>query len=182
MSMFHKKKHPGTAGVPFAVVELDPAAARFTRTGETLSLRLGERTYPRVVLRRCFPVSEEGRFVSVRDASAPGAAEIGVLRDCAALAEADRAAVLEELRSLYFVPRILRVVGVKEEFGFSRWTVDTDRGRAEFVMRDGVITYTREVAPDHWLLIDVDQGRWEIPELPALDGRSRKLIKRTLYI
>jgi hypothetical protein len=143
---------------------------------------LGDRHYPRVVLRRCFPVSGEGEFVSVCDASSNGNGEIGMLRDCALLSDTDRAAVLEELRSLYFVPRIEKVVGIKEEFGFSRWTVETDRGRGEFVMRDGIITYTREVAPDHWLLIDVHQGRWEIPELAALDPRSQKLIKRILYI
>lgn len=181
MSLFHKKKR-SQAGYTFDLKELEPATARFTRSGGTLSLRIGERTYARVVLRRCFPVSGEGHYVSVLDASANGQDEIGVLRDCAALNEEARAAVLEELRSLYFVPRIKRVSAVREEFGFSRWTVETDRGGAEFVMRDGVITYTREVAPDHWLLIDVDQGRWEIEDLSALDGRSRKLIRRTLYI
>jgi hypothetical protein len=181
MSIFHRKKR-AQPDHSFEVVELDPAAVRFTRRGDTLSLTTGGRTYPRVVLRRCFPVSEEEEYVSVRDATANGQDEVGVLRDCSLLAEEDRAAVLEELRSLYFVPRIERVVAVKEEFGFSRWTVETDRGPSEFVMRDGVITYTREVGPDHWLLIDVDQGRWEIPTFSALDGRSQKLIGRTLYI
>ena len=61
----------------FEVVYLRPEQVRFERRGDTLGLTVmewdgpqaGVRHYPRVVLRSCFPVSEEGAYLSVRDAS-----------------------------------------------------------------------------------------------------------------
>ena len=87
-----------------------------------------------------------------------------------------------ELSLHYFVPRITRVRAVKEEFGFLRWTVETDKGPKEFVMRNSVVHYAREIAPDHWLLIDVGQARYEIPDLERLDAASQRLVRRYLYL
>lgn len=167
----------------FDVLELDPAGLHFQRTGDTLSLRMNDGTYySRVMLRRCFPVSDDARFIAVFDASGDRVREIGIIVDCDALPPSQRAPVLDELRSLYFVPQITRVLEIREEFGFFHWLVDTNRGQAKFVMRDGVITYTREIEPGHLLLIDLNQSRWEIPDISALDAKSLKLVKRALYL
>ena len=45
MSVFHRKKRPPQEH-SFEVVPLDPGAAHFSRTGETLALRLNDRVYP----------------------------------------------------------------------------------------------------------------------------------------
>ncbi|HSQ39583.1 MAG TPA: DUF1854 domain-containing protein, partial [Anaerolineales bacterium] len=82
----------------------------------------------------------------------------------------------------YFVPVIMQVFEIKEELGFLYWTVQTDKGRKEFVMRNSVIHYAREVGPGHWLLIDVNEARYEIPDVAALDAHSQKLIQQFLYL
>lgn len=167
----------------FEVVRLDPEQLTFTRDGDTLSLTLADGTrYPRVALRCAFPVSDETVHLSVRDANTEEQVEIGILEDWGRLREADRQAVAAELSLHYFVPRITRVRAVKEEFGFLRWTVDTDKGSKEFVMRNSVVHYAREIAPNHWLLIDVGQARYEIPDLTRLDASSQRLVRRYLYL
>ena len=184
----------------FEMVHLRPEQVHFERHGDTLSLTLSEQAdvanaggdsrsdvpgiqhYPRVVLRCCFPVSEESVYLSVRDASTEEQEEIGLIDDWTALAPADREAVAAELGLHYFVPQIKQVKQVKEEFGFLYWTVETDKGPKEFVMRNSVVHYAREVGPEHWLLIDVNQARYEIPKVSTLDVHSQKLVKRFLYL
>jgi hypothetical protein len=118
----------------------------------------------------------------VRDANTEDQDEIGIIDDWSALQEEDRQAVAAELGLYYFVPLIQRVVAIKEEFGFLYWTVETSRGIREFVMRNSIVHYAREVAHGRWLLIDVNQARWEIPNLDALDSHSQKLVRRSLYL
>jgi len=167
----------------FEIVYLDPQAISFERHGDTLSLRLADGTvYPRVVLRSCFPVSDSQKLLSVRDATGDDQQEIGVIADWSQLSDGDREAVASELSLHYFVPHILQVTNIKEELGFLYWTVSTDKGDKEFVMRNSVIHYAREVSAGRWLLIDVNDARYEIPSLDVLDVRSQKLVQRFLSI
>jgi hypothetical protein len=167
----------------FELIYLTPERVRFERNEDTLSLTLdGKEQYRRVILRSCFPVSQETRYLSVRDASGEEQSEIGVIEDWTALDERDRRAVAEELGLHYFVPAIQRVLEVKDELGFLYWTVDTDKGRKEFVMRNNVIRHAREVSPGRWLLIDVNQARYEILDIGAMDRTSQKLVQRYLFL
>ena len=172
----------------FEIVYLHPDDVIFERRGDTLSLTLkdetaenGVTTYPRVTLRSCFPVSETSLFLSVRDALDENK-EIGIVEDWSKLTVASREAVALELNLHYFVPQITRVDDVREELGFLYWTVDTDKGPQEFVMRNSVIRYTREISPGHWLLIDVNDARHEIPDFEVLDASSQKLVRRFLSL
>ena len=186
----------------FEVVYLDPERVTFERRGDTLSLMLQTDEasedapagaspggvslniirYPRVVLRACFPVSDNTEFLSVRDATDETVPELGIIEDWSQLPPESRDAVAAELGLHYFVPEIRQVFNVKEELGFLYWTVETDKGRKEFVMRNSVIHYAREVSPGHWLLIDVNEARYEIPNVAALDAHSQKLVQRFLYL
>ncbi len=49
-------------------------------------------------------------------------------------------------------------------------------------MRDSVAHFAREVSPTRWLLIDINQARYEIRDLDALDERSQRLIERELRL
>ncbi len=173
----------------FEVVYLKPEAVHFERIGDTLSMTLRDDAapdvltrYPRVALRACFPVSDSTEFLSVRDATDETIPELGIIEDWSLLPPESRDAVAAELGLHYFVPVIMQVFEIKEELGFLYWTVQTDKGRKEFVMRNSVIHYAREVAPGHWLLIDVNEARYEIPDVAALDAHSQKLIQQFLYL
>jgi hypothetical protein len=167
----------------FVVVHLCPDDLSFERNGDTLSLTMADgRHFPRVVLRSCFPVSQHTLLLSVRDATAEEQPEIGIIDDWMALKEGSLRAVTEEMTLHYFVPQITKITKVKKEFGFIYWTVDTDKGLKNFVMRDSVVHYAREVARDRWLIIDVNQARYEIPDVEQMDPRSRKLVHSYLYL
>jgi hypothetical protein len=185
----------------FEVVYLNPGRVTFERKGDTLSLTLETEDtssdapdgmtegtlpniirYPRVALRACFPVSDNTEFLSVRDATDETIPELGVIEDWSQLQPESRDAVAAELGLHYFVPEITQVFNIREELGFLYWTVETDKGRKEFVMRNSVIHYAREILPGHWLLIDVNEARYEIPDVAALDAHSQKLVQRFLYL
>jgi len=167
----------------FEVVYLKPEQVHFERQGDTLALTLDNGVhYPRVVLRSCFPVSKEQVYLSARDASDEEQPELGIIEDWTQLREQDRQAVAAELSLHYFVPKIKRVCKIKDELGFLYWTVDTDKGAKEFVMRNNIIRYAREVSPGHWLLIDVNEARYEISDINALDRHSQRLVRQFLYL
>ncbi|HNT76447.1 MAG TPA: DUF1854 domain-containing protein [Anaerolineae bacterium] len=172
-----------TAPKSFEILYLDPQTVHFARQGDTLTLTLADGArYPRVILRSCFPVSDNTTFLSVRDAEDEDNAEIGVIEDWGQLAPADREAVAAELGLHYFVPEITQVFSIREELGFLYWKVQTSKGDKEFVMRNSIIHYAREIAPGHWLLIDVNEARYEILDFNALDAHSQKLITEFLYL
>jgi hypothetical protein len=170
----------------FNVVYLDPESVHFTRHGDTLGLTHSEGDisvhYPRVVLRSCFPVSDGKVYLSVRDANDGKQTEIGIIEDWSSLLPEDRAAVSTELNLHYFVPKIQRILSISEELGFLYWSVETDKGPQDFVMRNSVIRYARQIKPGHWLLIDVNDARHEIMDIDALDRRSQKLLEQYLSV
>jgi hypothetical protein len=185
----------------FEVVYLNPEHVTFERKGDTLSLTLQTDDipsialdgvtdsaspniiyYPRVALRACFPVSDDTEFLSVRDATDETIPELGIIEDWSQLQPESRDAVAAELGLHYFVPEITQVFNIKEELGFLYWTAETNKGRKDFVMRNSVIHYAREILPGHWLLIDVNEARYEIPDVAALDAHSQKLVQQFLYL
>ncbi len=177
----------------FEVVYLKPTQVFFERQGDTLSMTLyaddpatagtsAVLHYPRVALRACFPVSDNTTFLSVRDATDETMPELGLIEDWQQLLPESREAVAAELALHYFVPKITRVFSIKEELGFLYWSVQTDKGNKDFVMRNSVVHYAREVSPGHWLLIDVNEARYEIPAVAALEAHSQKLVRQFLYL
>jgi hypothetical protein len=169
----------------FEIVYLDPKAIRFTYTGENLTFTDADSTYyPRVSLRRCFPLSANDTNIMVRlpDEEMERGREIGIIADVSELSEDSRQAILRELRLHYFVPGIQRINSIREEFGFLYWSVETDRGSKKFIMRDSVISAVRKVSEGRWLIIDINQTRYEIFNFEALDSRSQDLLRRYLLL
>jgi hypothetical protein len=90
--------------------------------------------------------------------------------------------VFRELRQHYFVPVIQSIEKIHDEFGFLYWTVDTDRGHKEFISRDDVVRSARRISDSRWLVIDINQTRYEIHDLYSLDETSQNLLKRYLLL
>jgi hypothetical protein len=169
----------------FEPIYLDPAQVNFHYDGENLTLTLPDGTYyPRVTLRRCFPFSTNGMYVTVRtpDTEKDRGTEIGIINGIDKLNPESHEALSGELKLHYFVPVIKKVYKVKEEYGFISWKVLTDRGDKEFTMRDNVISTTRQISPTRWLLIDINQARYEINDDGTLDDHSRALMIRHLLL
>ena len=169
----------------FDLVYLNSEAIRFRYEGENLTFTDEEGVfYPRVTLRRCFPLSAQNTSIIV---CSPGeenehGKEFGVLQNVDELESDSREAVVRELGLHYFVPVIKKIHTIREEFGFLYWSVETDRGQKDFIMRDSIISSTRRVSDGRWLIIDINQTRYEVRDIHALDSRSQDLLLRYLLL
>lgn len=122
-----------------------------------------------VRVHRCFPWSEPGRFLSLRDAENR---EVAMVSDISKLDPASRGALERTLVEAGFVLRVTRIVRVDEEVEIRTWKVETEQGPRTFQTRldnwpldepgGGVVI--RDVAGDLYHVADPD----------LLDDRSRR--------
>jgi hypothetical protein len=169
----------------FEIVYLNPKAICFEYQGENLTFTDAQgEFYPRVTLRRCFPLSAKRTNIIVRvpESETSQGYELGIIAELEELDPGSQEAVLRELQLHYFVPSILRILTIREEFGFLYWDVETDRGPKEFVMRDSIIGSVRQVSPIRWLVIDINQTRYEVRDINDLDEKSQELLRRYLLL
>lgn len=153
--------------------------AVFTATaGGFLKMAFAGKTYPRVAVHRCFPFSDPDRYISIREPEGDGR-EIGLIDDMRALSDKTRALLENQLALRYFIPKILRVRDIKEEYGYSYWDVQTDRGDCRFTVRMGG-SNVYSIGKNRYLVNDLDGNRFEIPDLYALTPKEIK--KLDLFI
>lgn len=153
----------------------DVDSMKLTRTaGGFLDLEYDGQRYERVAVHRCFPFSLPDDYLSFRQAGEK-AEEIGMLRRLSDLDKEAQKLVREQLALRYFTPVITKVNSVKEEYGYTYWDVDTDRGPVRFVVRMGSGTVNR-IGGTRYMVNDIDGNRFEIKDLTALsDAEQKKL-------
>lgn len=157
-------------------VWLTPENAHFARKNGLLYLTLGE-TETRVNLVREFPFEVPFEYISVLD---PDGGELGIIRATSLFDGAERELLENELRLRYYAPEILKILRVRERYGFSYWTVVTsDSGRLTFTMQDTYRSIFR-IGAHSVTFSDVDGNRYEISDIEKLDRASRKRLD--LYI
>ena len=131
--------------------------------------------HPGAVPVRAFPIGAPLEGLSVVGADGHELAWVERLAELpAALREPLEAALAER----EFVPVIRQIEAVSSFATPSTWQVDTDRGRASFVLRgeEDIRRLGRRA-----LLIASSQGvQFSIPDLSALDRASRRLLERFL--
>jgi hypothetical protein len=140
------------------------------RPDGTLSARRGEEH--RVVhVRRCFPWSEPGRFISLRDDDGE---EFALVADASELDEAARLVLEEALAEAGFVFDVTRVLELEEEVELRDWRVLTKQGARRFQTR--LDDWPRKL-PDGGLLIrDVTGDFYRVGDPSRLDRESRALL------
>jgi hypothetical protein len=145
----------------------------FNRTeGGFVSLSVGEETYKRIQVIRMFPFMEKDRFLSVRSVG-DKSKEIGIIEDLKDMDTETVQLLKEQLNLRYFTPIITKIRSVKEEYGFAYWDVITDHGECRFTIHMGgnaVVHLTEE----RILLSDIDENRFEIPDVGQLTPAERR--------
>lgn len=131
----------------------------------------GVKTYGGVQVKLAFPLSTEDSVISFREADGT---EIGLLLDAQGLDDFSQGTLQEAIRLAYFIPKIKRINQIKEEYGVTRWTVETDRGARSFDVQSR--HDIRPIGKARYLIRDIDGNRFEIPDLHALDRESRSLL------
>jgi Domain of unknown function (DUF1854) len=128
-----------------------------------------------VVPVRAFPISAPDEGIALVGAEGRELAWIDRLQD---LPPAQRSLVEEELAAREFMPEIRRIIRVSGYVTPCTWTVDTDRGETEFVLKseESIRRLSR-----HGLLIADSRGiSFLVRDMRELDAWGRKVLDRFL--
>jgi hypothetical protein len=124
---------------------------------------------------RSFPVQAPTRGISlVRD----GGKEVAWIDDLEQAPPEVRALVTEELEGREFMPEIVSIRGVSSFATPSTWTVKTDRGDTEFVLKGE--EDIRRLGAYSLLISDSHGIHFLIRDMFAIDKGSRKILDRFL--
>jgi hypothetical protein len=128
-----------------------------------------------VRVRRAFPWFSPQRHISIRNSEGK---ELLLIDDLAQVPESQRRVIEAALAHSVFIPRITRVEQVDVRFGYQMWTVQTDRGPAEFRVQER--EDIRFLNDGRFSIKDADGNVYELMSLDKLDERSRKAIEALL--
>ncbi len=138
--------------------------------------------YENVRAYRCFPITRPSEFVALWTGdSALEHKEVGMIRRLKELLPSSRMAVEHELSKRYFIHYIKKIDDIKEEMGFLIWNVETDKGVMEFLTRRFETNSVIEGPVNGHIIVDVDNNRYEIEDLEALDAASRSTFLKYIY-
>jgi len=171
-------------------VPLTPQNAIFKRSeGGLISLDLttiNEETseeskefFERIVIFRCFPITNPDEFLSVRepDSKKMGRGkEIGMIRYMKDFPDDQQKLFTEELDRRYFSPEITKIHSVKEKFGYTYWDADTDAGNMTFILNNP-FSNVRLLEDGRIFIHDIDGNSFQIKEPAKLDANSFKKIE-----
>ncbi|MET0319633.1 MAG: DUF1854 domain-containing protein [Duganella sp.] len=124
---------------------------------------------------RAFPVQapEDGIALLSGDGK-----EVGWIDRIEDLPAATGALVREELGGREFMPEITRIVDVTSFATPCTWTVNTDRGDTEFVLRGE--EDIRRLTMDTLLISDIHGIHYLVRDVRVLDKHSKKILDRFL--
>ena len=133
----------------------------------------------RVSVLRMFPMEKKEEYLCVRAENfsrEDKEKEIGIIRELSIFPAEQKIAIREELGKRYFIPHILSVAEVKEEFGHSMWKVVTDAGEREFTVTD-MGSNVKSLGEGSMMLADVYGNRYYIPNLNKLCEKAQKILE-----
>jgi hypothetical protein len=153
-----------------------PEACRSTDTlrlerrpdGRLWAIR-GDQESP-VGVRRCFPWSDAGRFLSLRD----GEDEFALVGHPSDLDPHSRRLLEEGLAEAGFVFRVTRVLEIEEEVEIRHWRVDTAQGTRSFQTR--LDDWPRQLPHRGLLVRDVAGDLYLLAAPEEMDRKSRELL------
>ena len=125
---------------------------------------------------RAFPIAAPGEGLSLVGNDGH---ELRWIERLADLAPAARALIEEELAVREFVPTIEKLVAVSGFSTPSTWTVQTDRGTTQLVLK-AEEDIRRLGGRTHLLITSSDGLQYRVPDTLALDRPSRRLLERFL--
>ena len=153
--------------------------AVFSRTdGGFVALKFGEKEYSRIGVYLTFPLTEPEEYISIREADEK-AKEIGIIEKLSELNKDQQEMIREQIKLRYFMPTIVKVLDIKDEYGYAYWNVMTSFGACRFTTRmsgDAVIF----LGESRLMVTDIDGNRYEIPDFYKLSVGERK--KLDLFI
>ena len=158
-------------------IYIDGDMARFTRRDLTLvDVELPDgRKIEKLEPKRLFPVSDQNRFITLLDENGT---EQAVIRDLTTL-PADQREIIENcLNEYYLIPKIQRIWAYEERYDGLTLHTETDKGPADIEIRVLITGFRMDGV--RALLRDINDNRYEIPDVTRLDNLSRQILGRYL--
>lgn len=124
-----------------------------------------------VTVRRCFPWSQPGECLSIRNQENE---EVMFIANSKTLDEKSQEALQAALRESGFFFRVRQILEAREEFELRHWVVETDQGRRRFQTR--LDEWPRELPGGELLVRDLYGDVYQMSKPSALDAKSRELL------
>ncbi|MDY0744411.1 DUF1854 domain-containing protein [Paucibacter sp. R3-3] len=105
--------------------------------------------------------------------------ELAWIERLSALPAAERELLESEFAQREFVPTLLRIAKVSTFSTPSQWTVETERGEAQFILKSE--EDIRRLAEGRLLITSSHGIQFLVPDRFALDRASKKMLERFLY-
>lgn len=129
-----------------------------------------------VVPVRAFPIQSPNDGISMVN---PDGEEVAWVDGIADLEEPVRTLILGELAAREFMPVLQKIVSITSFSTPCTWSVETDRGPCEFVLRGD--EDIRRIGTEHALLIaDIHGIQYLVRDQFALDAHSKRILDRFL--
>jgi hypothetical protein len=147
----------------------DPEKIRIRRNDQGNIILINEdRETPVSRIVRSFPLTKLNSFISLWDDDN----ELGMVHRLKELDKTSRMTLREELEKAYFMPKIKKILRIKELYGGMTWfAVETDRGYREFEILNK--NSMRHIGLNRVIFLDVDGNKYEILDVTHMDARSR---------
>lgn len=123
--------------------------------------------------RRLFPFTNHNMFITLLDNNEK---EVGFVRDLEELDDTSVKALEECFEEYYMVPKILKIIDCEDKFGTLKWTVETDRGRVSFSIKNRHSDIKRLYPSKKIIIRDSNDNRYEIKNSDELDAHSLRLL------
>lgn len=158
-------------------IYIDGDCVRFIRKDLTLvdaELQDG-RKFENLEPKRLFPVSDSNRYITLLDENG---AEQAIIRDMATL-PADQREIIEScLDEYYLVPQIQRIWAYEERFDGLTLHTETNKGPVDIEIRVLITGFRMDGV--RVLLRDLNDNRYEVPDVTRLDTLSKQILGRYL--
>ena len=142
------------------------------------ALTYKEKDYGHVNIIRTFPFSSPNEFLSVRNIDGKNE-EIGIIENLNDFDKETKELINAQLEIRYFMPEIIKILSIKEEYGHTYWSVLTNKGKCKFTSSSGssgsVIQLENRV-----IIKDSSENRYEIKDISKLSPKELK--KLELYL
>lgn len=142
-------------------------------SGGFLNIKTGGALYENVQLVRTFPFTAPDQYISVR-MSDEDAEEIGMIEDLEKDFSGSQKEILaDQLAVRYFTPVIKKIISIRDQAGCSYFEAETDAGPCKFVIRSNENAFIK-LTENRVLIEDLENNRYEIPDLRRLTTKERK--------
>lgn len=159
---------------------LHPASTRFeVGIHDSLTMETEGTQYAAVFAVRAFPASHSEEFLSIHYADDSGQEhEIGIIRNLAEWTDEARHLVRRSLNRRYLLRVVKSLITTPEKNGLVACSADTDDGEVQFTVHNNPHRVTR-FGCNGWLLTDVDDNHFLIPDLNSLPFLHRQLFRHS---